>query len=76
MEFDKDTHDKIVEMALDIKYIREKLGEGKETFKEHAARIRQVEQNQQLLTGKVAVVAMLLGACVLFITNLIARLWK
>ena len=72
MEFDQETHDKIVIMAKDIKFIRERLSDGKETFKEHKGmfveydkRIRILEGNQQLLTGKVALLVMGIGAAVL-----------
>ncbi len=76
MDQNKEIYIKIAEIAKDIKFIREQLSEGKETFKEHAERIRQIEQNQQLLTGKVAIMIMVFGAGILFIMNLIARLWK
>ena len=72
MEFDQETHDKILIMAEDLAYIRERLCEGKETFKEHKQihskhdeRIRILEQNQQLLTGKIALIITGIGAAVL-----------
>ena len=81
MEFDQETHDKIIEMAKDIRYVRERLCEGKETFKEHKKtfeghdeRIRTLEQNQQLLTGKMTLVVMGIGALMLFIANFIREL--
>lgn len=81
MEFDQETHDKIIIMAKDIKYIRERLGEGKETFKDHkeifkkhAKRIRDLESNQQLLTGKMTLIVMGIGALMLFVANFIREL--
>lgn len=72
MEFDQETHDKIIEMAKDIKTICRRLGDGKETFKEHRLihekheeRLRILEGNQQLLTGKIAIIVMGVGATVL-----------
>lgn len=72
MEFDQEAHDKILIMAEDIKFIREQLSDGRETFKEHKKmfkgqdnRIRIVEQNQQLLTGKIAIIIMGIGATIL-----------
>lgn len=72
MEFDQETHDKIVIMAKDIKFIRERLSDGKETFKEHKGmfiehdkRIRLLEQDQRLLTGKMAIIVIGIGAAVL-----------
>jgi len=76
MEFDQDTHDKIIEIAKDIKFIREKLSEGKETFKEHDKRLRILENNQQLLTGKITIIITLIGASILFVVNVLMRLWK
>jgi len=80
MEFTEEIRDRIIETARDVKHICEQLDNGKETFKEHRERIRQLELNQQLLTGKAAIIIMLVGAGVLFVTNvimnLIMRLWK
>ena len=81
MEFDQETHDKILIMAKDIKFIREQLGDGKETFKEHkvifgkhAKRIRDLESNQQLLTGKMTLLIMGIGALMLFVANFVREL--
>lgn len=80
MQFTEEIRDKIVETARDVRHIREQLDEGKEIFKEHRGRIRQLELNQQLLTGKTAIIVIFLGAGVLFIANLIVnlimRFWK
>ena len=72
MEIDQETHDKILIMAKDIKFIRERLSDGKETFKEHKGifkehdkRIRLLEQDQRLLTGKMAIIVIGIGAAVL-----------
>ena len=81
MEIDQETHDKIIVMAKDITFIREQLGDGKETFKEHkvifekhSKRIRDLESNQQLLTGKMTLVVMGIGALMLFMANFIREL--
>lgn len=81
MEIDQETHDKILIMAKDIKIIRGQLCDGKETFKEHRKihkghdeRIRLLEQNQQLLTGKMTLVIMGIGALMLFVANFIREL--
>lgn len=80
MEFTEEIRDKIIETARDVKQIAEQLDEGKGTFKEHKERIRELELNQQLLIGKATIIVMLLGACVLFVANLIMnlvmRFWK
>lgn len=81
MEFDQETHDKIIEMAKDIKTICGRLGDGKETFKEqkrtlkeYDERMRILEQNQQLLTGKMTLIVMGIGALILFMANFIREL--
>jgi len=76
MEFTEEIRDKIIETARDVRYICEQLDVGKETFKEHRERIWKLEQNQQLLIGKVTVMLMFIRAGVLFVANLIARWWK
>lgn len=72
MEFDEETHDKIIVMSRDIRYIREQLDNGKETFKNHKkafmeydTRMRILEQNQQLLTGKITIIIISIGAAIL-----------
>lgn len=74
MEFDQETHDKILTMAEDIKFIRGQLDGGKETFIKHDERIRNLEANQQLLTGKVTLLIMGIGTVVLFMANFIREL--
>jgi len=78
MEIDQETHDKILIMAKDIKTILGRLCDGKETFKEHREtfkehdeRLRILEQNQQLLTGKLAIIVIGIGAAVLGSAHLI-----
>ena len=81
MECDKDLRDKIIETARDVRHICSRLEEGKDTFKEHkgifkehAKRIRDLESNQQLLTGKMTLVVMGIGALMLFMANFIREL--
>ena len=83
MELDEDLRDRIIETARDVRHICSRLEEGKETFKnhrekfeKHGKRIRKLEQNQELLTGKMTLLIMAVGAVILFIFNLITRLWK
>ena len=81
MECDKDLRDKIIETARDVRHICKRLEEGGDTFKEHkgifrahAKRIRDLESNQKLLTGKMTLLIMALGATMLFLANLIRGL--
>ena len=81
MELDKELRDKITETARDVRHICEQLKDGKETFREHKVlfekqdeRIRKLESNQQLLTGKMTLIVMGLGALMLFVANFIREL--
>ena len=81
MECDKDLQDKIIETARDVRHICLRLEEGKDTFKEHkgifkehSKRIRDLESNQQLLTGKMTLLVMGIGAVMLFVANFIREL--
>lgn len=81
MELDKDLRIMIIETARDVRHICERLSEGRETFKEqrekiekHDKLIHDLESNQQLLTGKMTLVVMAIGAVMLFIANFIREL--
>lgn len=81
MELDKDLRIMIIETARDVRHICERLSEGRETFKEqrerlekHDKRIRDLESNQQLLTGKMTLIVMGIGALMLFVANFIREL--
>ncbi len=73
---DQELRDKIIETSRDVKHIRERLDEGRRTFREHSERIRKVEQNQQFMIGKMTIVIMGLGALMLFLANFIAGIIK
>lgn len=81
MEMDKDLRIMIIETARDVKHICERLSEGRETFKEQRKRlekqdkrINDLESNQQLLTGKMTLIVMGIGALMLFMANFIREL--
>lgn len=81
MEMDKDLRIMIIETARDVKHICERLSEGRETFKEQRKRlekqdkrINDLESNQQLLTGKMTLIVMGIGALMLFMANFIKEL--
>ena len=81
MDIDKELRIKIIETARDVKHICERLQEGEDTFKEHKKmfekhdkRLRDLESNQQLLTGKMTVIIMAIGAAMLFVANFIREL--
>ena len=81
MEMDKDLRIMIIETARDVKHICERLTEGRETFKEQRKklekqdkRIHELESNQQLLTGKMTLIIMGIGAVMMFMANFIREL--
>lgn len=66
----------LVETNTHVGHILDRLNEGRETFKEHREtfekhdkRIRDLESNQQLLTGKLTLVVMGIGATILFVAD-------
>jgi len=76
MEMDQRTLTKIAETHAHVKHILNSLEEGKETFKDHDARIRVLEQQQQFTSGKVAIIIMSLGAGVTLIINFAIAAWN
>ena len=71
----------LVETNTHVGHILGRLDEGRETFKEHRKmfekhdkRIRDLEGNQQLLTGKMGLVVMAIGAAMLFVANFVREL--
>lgn len=81
MDLDKDLRVMIIETARDVRHICERLSEGRETFKEQRERlekhdklIHDLESNQQLLTGKMTLIVMGIGALMLFVANFIREL--
>lgn len=76
MDFDKEIRDKIIETSVTVKFIREKLEEGTKTFKDHGERLRTLEQNQQYMAGKIVVIVMGVGMVVLFLSNILSKIWK
>lgn len=65
MERDEKIYEKVMELVNDFGYIRERLEEGRELFKEYGERMRILEQNQKLLTGKMTIIIMGIGAGIL-----------
>jgi len=82
MELDKDTLEKIIETHTTCVHILHRLEQGETQFKEHSkrmdkhnGRIRKLEQQQQLLTGKLAIIIMGIGSIVTIIFNALLWAW-
>lgn len=79
-------YDSVIEMGKDIRYMRDDIADLKEELKENAEanenrmledekRITDIEKIQNLNTGKLAVVLLLLGAGILGIFQFVLTLW-
>ena len=91
MNVDDELRRNIIETNITVRHITKKLDEGTKMFKEHEKRIyaleivqvencgerlRIVENNQKYMAGKLTIILMTIGALVLFLSNLIFKLWK
>jgi len=76
MNLDPETLEKIIETHTDVKHIMISLDTGKETFKDHSERLRVLEQQQQLMSGKIAVIIFSIGAAVTLLFNFVISLWN
>jgi len=70
-EIDPELRDKIIETHTDMQHVRQELEGGKETFKEHDERIRDLEQNQSKIMGIVVAI----GSVITVILNLLFHFW-
>ena len=70
-EIDPELRSMIVETHTDMRWVREQLDGGKETFKEHDKRIRELEQNQSRIMGVVVAV----GSVITIILNILFHFW-
>jgi len=87
MKMDKDAfYDSVIEMGKDIRYMRDDIADLKRELKENAElcenrivedekRISDIEKIQNLNTGKLAVLLLLLGAGILGIFQFILMMW-
>jgi len=76
MEIDQETLRKIIETHNDVKHILISLEDGKETFRNHSERLRALEQQQQLMSGKIAVIIFAIGAAVTLLFNFVISFWN
>ena len=78
MEPDKELRDKIVETHTTVKFILQQLKEGKLTFKDHEERLRDLEQDQYFIRGKLTIIVIAIGLAVTAAFNFLWRLvsWR
>jgi len=75
-DIDPELRDKIIETHTDMQNIKRMLEDGRKTFRNHDARIRNLEQNQSKVMGIVVTV----GSMITIIMNglfwMISKVWK
>ena len=76
MDLDKDTLFKIATTHTNVKHIMKDMVVGKETFKDHDERIRELEEQQQFINGKLAVITIFVGTVVTVIINGMIWIWS
>ena len=69
MELDKETLMKIAETHTHVQHILTALDEGKENFKNCDNRMKVLEQNQNIVLGKMAIIIAGIGGFVTLIFN-------
>lgn len=69
MDLDKETLTKIVETHTRVQHIMAALDEGKENFKNCNNRIEQLEQNQNVVLGKMTIIIAGIGGFVTLLFN-------
>ena len=70
MELDQKTLIKIAETHTHVTHILKSLENGNETFADHDERLRKLEQQQQFMNGKLAIIIISLGGVVTLIFNM------
>lgn len=71
----KDFRDEFVEMSRDVKYIREDISELKDQIRSYDTRLTNVEQTQKLITGKLSIIVIGIGAFIVASVQALTWLW-
>ena len=71
MDIDPELRDKIIQTHTDMRWVRNKLEAGSETFRDHDKRLRHLEQNQSRAMGVVVAI----GSFITLLVNLAIQLW-
>lgn len=71
MELDQKTLETIIKTHTNVTHILKSLENGNEMFEDHAERLRALEQQQQFMNGKLAIIIITLGGVVTLIFNLL-----
>ncbi|RJS72488.1 hypothetical protein CW696_02810 [ANME-2 cluster archaeon] len=75
-DIDPELRDKIIETHTDMQNIKRMLEDGRETFRNHDARIRNLEQNQSKVMGIVVTVGSMITIVINGVLYLLGKIWK
>ena len=68
---DPELRDKIIQTHTDMRWVRDKLESGSETFKDHDKRLQHLEQNQSRAMG----IVIAIGGIITIFMNLVIQLY-
>ena len=71
MDIDPELRDKIIQTHTDMRWVRNKLESGSETFKDHDKRLRKLEQYQARVMG----VVIAIGSIITLLMNAVIQLY-
>ena len=71
MGIDPELRDKIIQTHTDMRWVRNKLESGSETFKDHDKRLRKLEQYQARAMG----IIIAIGSFITLLMNAAIQLW-
>ena len=75
-DIDPELRDKIIETHTDMQNLKRMLEDGRKTFRNHDARIRNLEQNQSKVMGIVVTVGSMITIALNGLMWLAEKIWK
>jgi CO dehydrogenase/acetyl-CoA synthase beta subunit len=75
-DIDPDLRDKIIETHTDMRHVRKQLEGGKETFKDHDERLRELEQTQSKIMTYIIAIGSAITIAVNAAIHFIGNIWK
>jgi len=75
-DIDPELRDKIIETHTDMQNLKRMLEDGRKTFRNHDARIRNLEQNQSKVMGIVVTVGSMITIIMNGLLWIVNKIWK
>lgn len=75
-DIDPELRDKLIQTHTDMRWVRDKLESGAETFKDHDERLRDLEQNRNKIAGIVIAVGAGIALAMNGVLWLLGKVWK